>query len=58
VFPGVGYTPCSKCGEKMTNVVFNVGDDEAIPYGFDNNGTGQILQCPTHLDVLAFPWAI
>jgi hypothetical protein len=42
----------------MTNLVFNISEDEAIPWDWGDNGTGQIMQCPTHLDVLAFTWAV
>lgn len=54
----VDYASCPECDAPMTNLVFNISEDEAIPWDWGGNGTGQIMQCPTHLDVLAFTWAV
>ncbi|ELR12851.1 uncharacterized protein ACA1_094080 [Acanthamoeba castellanii str. Neff] len=54
----VSYASCPTCEAEMKNVVFNINEDNAIPFDWGDGGTGQILQCPTHLDALCFTWAV
>lgn len=52
----VDYPKCPKCKTRMDQVVFQIGSDDHLPYMFGDGGQGHIVQCPKHLNVLAFPW--
>jgi hypothetical protein len=52
----VMYPDCPLCGVPMTQPIFQIGPDDHLPYYLGDGGQGQILQCPTHHEMVAFSW--
>jgi uncharacterized protein YwqG len=52
----VEYPKCPLCRGRM-QVVFQLDSEDNVPYMWGDVGTGHIVQCPEHRDVLAFAWA-
>lgn len=52
----VEYAECNQCGQPMTTMVFQINDEENIPFMLADGGQGQILQCP-HDKTVGFIWA-
>jgi len=50
------YPKCPKCGRRMDVMVFQFGYAGYVPIMFGDGGQGQIVSCPDHPYVLAYPW--
>jgi hypothetical protein len=51
------YPDCPECGRRMDFNVFQFGYDGFIPIMFGDGGQGQIVCCPDHPGMLAYPWS-
>lgn len=54
---GVEYPECPECGERMTNVLFQLEADIIEGEGLGDCGTAHITQCKKHKSKLAYAWA-
>jgi hypothetical protein len=50
------YPKCPECGRRMDFVIFQFGYKGYIPIMFGDAGQGNIVSCPQHPHVLAYPW--
>lgn len=50
------YPDCPKCWRRMDAMIFQFGHEGYIPIMFGDGGQGQIVCCPDHPEVLAYPW--
>lgn len=50
------YPKCPKCETRMDQTIFQLGSNDNMPFMWGDDGQGHIVQCPKHLDVVAFPW--
>jgi uncharacterized protein YwqG len=52
----VEYPYCPLCGERM-RYLFQIDSEDNLPYMFGDVGTGHIIQCAQHKEIVAFGWA-
>ena len=52
----VDYPNCPECGRRMDLMIFQFGHEGFIPVMFGDGGQGQLVCCPDHARVLAYPW--
>lgn len=50
------YPDCPTCGRRMDLMIFQFGYQGYIPIMFGDGGQGQIVACPEHPHILAYPW--
>ena len=51
------YPDCPECGWRMDSIIFQFGYEGFIPIMFGDGGQGQIVCCPDHPTILAYPWS-
>jgi uncharacterized protein YjbI with pentapeptide repeats/uncharacterized protein YwqG len=52
----IEYPNCPVCSKLMDRLVFEFASDDNVPFLWGDVGVGYILQCPDHVEQLAFLW--
>ena len=50
------WADCPECGTRM-RLLMQLDSNDGLDYQFGDGGTGHVVQCPNHPDVLSFAWA-